>query len=109
VAAKPVLLDGRSAAPVHDLMIRRLFLALLALGALGLPVAQLHAQDRTITGRITDEQGSPVAGVSDAMSGTQPRAFSGPDGACTITARGDITVVSTTATNRPFLDNTANR
>lgn len=27
----------------------------------------------------------------------------------TITARGDITVTSTTATNRPFLDNTANR
>ena len=27
----------------------------------------------------------------------------------TITARGDITVSSTTATNRPFLDNTANR
>lgn len=27
----------------------------------------------------------------------------------TITSRGDITVVSTTATNRPFLDNTANR
>ena len=27
----------------------------------------------------------------------------------TIGARGDITIVSTTATNRPFLDNTANR
>ena len=27
----------------------------------------------------------------------------------TIGARGDITVVSTTATNRPFLDDTANR
>jgi hypothetical protein len=27
----------------------------------------------------------------------------------TISARGDITVVSTTATNRPFLDNTTNR
>ena len=27
----------------------------------------------------------------------------------TITARGDITVISTTATNRPFLDNTLNR
>jgi len=27
----------------------------------------------------------------------------------TITARGDVTVTSTTATNRPFLDNTANR
>jgi hypothetical protein len=27
----------------------------------------------------------------------------------TITARGDITVTSTTATDRPFLDNTANR
>lgn len=26
-----------------------------------------------------------------------------------ISARGDITVVSTTATNRPFLDNTTNR
>lgn len=29
--------------------------------------------------------------------------------AYTITARGDMTVVSSTATNRPFLDNTANR
>lgn len=27
----------------------------------------------------------------------------------TVTARGDMTVVSTTATNRPFLDNTSNR
>jgi hypothetical protein len=27
----------------------------------------------------------------------------------TITARGDMTITSTTATNRPFLDNTANR
>jgi hypothetical protein len=27
----------------------------------------------------------------------------------TVTARGDMTVVSTSATNRPFLDNTANR
>ena len=27
----------------------------------------------------------------------------------TITARGDVTVTSTSATNRPFLDNTANR
>ena len=27
----------------------------------------------------------------------------------TIGARGDMTVTSTTATNRPFLDNTANR
>jgi hypothetical protein len=27
----------------------------------------------------------------------------------TVSARGDMTVVSTTATNRPVLDNTANR
>ena len=27
----------------------------------------------------------------------------------TVSARGDMTVTSTTATNRPFLDNTANR
>jgi hypothetical protein len=32
-----------------------------------------------------------------------------PGRAYTITARGDITVVSTTAANRPFLDNTVNR
>ena len=33
----------------------------------------------------------------------------GPGRMFTVGARGDITVVSTTATNRPFLDNTANR
>jgi hypothetical protein len=27
----------------------------------------------------------------------------------TVGARGDITITSTTATNRPFLDNTTNR
>ena len=47
--------------------------------------------------------GSPTNVISrDAVSFSGGRAY-------TITARGDITVTGTTATNRPFLDNTLNR
>jgi len=52
--------------------------------------------------------GTRYAGVStNAISRTGVSFFAGR--IYTIGARGDITVVSTTATNRPFLDNTANR
>lgn len=47
--------------------------------------------------------GSPTNAVTrTGVSFTAGRVY-------TISARGDITVVSTTATNRPFLDNTLNR
>ncbi|MFN0097163.1 MAG: DUF4397 domain-containing protein [Gemmatimonadaceae bacterium] len=48
-----------------------------------------------------------VAGVSNIITRTNVDFVGGRT--YTIGARGDITVVSTTATNRPFLDNTANR
>ena len=52
--------------------------------------------------------GARYAGVTtDAISRTSVTFLAGR--MYTIGARGDITVVSTTATNRPFLDNTANR
>lgn len=45
--------------------------------------------------------------TSNAISRTALSFVAG--GTYTISARGDITITSTTATNRPFLDNTANR
>ncbi len=52
---------------------------------------------------VTRYTGSPTAVISrTAVSFSGNRAY-------TITARGDITVTGTTATNRPFLDNTINR
>jgi len=52
--------------------------------------------------------GTRYAGVStNAISRTGVSFLAGR--VYTIGARGDITVTSTTATNRPFLDNTANR
>lgn len=52
--------------------------------------------------------GARYAGVTtNAISRTGVSLLAGR--VYTIGARGDITVVSTTATNRPFLDNTANR
>jgi hypothetical protein len=52
--------------------------------------------------------GARVAGsATNAISRTAVQFVNGKT--YTISARGDMTVVSTTATNRPFLDNTANR
>jgi hypothetical protein len=52
--------------------------------------------------------GTRVAGSStNAIARTGVQFVNGKT--YTISARGDMTVVSTTATNRPFLDNTANR
>jgi hypothetical protein len=73
--------------------------SLLALLGLTLVAAPAFAQQRTITGKVTSAQGKVTrAGVS---------LFGGH--VYTIGARGDITITSTTATNRPFLDNTSNR
>jgi hypothetical protein len=49
-----------------------------------------------------------VAGSSTNVITRTAVSFSGGH-VYTVTSRGDMTVVSTTATNRPFLDNTANR
>src|SRR6185436_7114666 len=44
---------------------------LLLLIAAFLGIVQLHAQDKTITGRITDEKGSPVPKASVVAKGTK--------------------------------------
>ena len=86
-----------------------------ALAGLFLAAAQASAQQKTVPGKVTTEQGTPLADVSSTRSPTRIPwvtrtgvSFLGGR-IYTIGARGDITVTSTTATNRPILDNTANR
>lgn len=52
--------------------------------------------------------GSSTNIITRTSTSSSPVSFNGSH-VYTITARGDITVTSTTATNRPFLDNTANQ
>lgn len=60
-----------------------------------------------LPGGIYDLRGRVTGATTDAVVRTAVTFLAGR--VYTISARGDITVVSTTATNRPFLDNTANR
>lgn len=76
--------------------------------ALGSAVAYKGAGAFTSLPVGSYDLGARVSGAAtDAITRTSV-AFSGGK-VYTISARGDITVVSTTATNRPILDNTANR
>src|SRR5690349_5556786 len=53
------------------------------------------AQTRTITGTVTDETGSPVAGASVRLKGTPTGIAADNNGQCRIQAKtGDIIVVS---------------
>lgn len=61
----------------------------------------------SLPGGIYDLSTRVPGAAADAFSRTA-QSFS-PGRVYTISARGDITVTSTTATNRPFLDNTLNR
>lgn len=60
-----------------------------------------------LPGGVYDLSTRVPGSATDAISRPGVSFLSGR--AYTIGARGDITVISTTATNRPFLDNTANR
>lgn len=82
----------------------------------------LHAPAITIGGSVAYKNGGAFTPVPEAAYDLRARyagdtttkilregvSFGGGH-AYTITARGDITITSTTATNRPQLDNTANR
>lgn len=78
-------------------------------GAVGGPVAYKSA------GAFVGFQGSGVVDLYTLQAGSNTPVITRtavtmlPGRVYTITARGDMTVTSTTATNRPFLDNTANR
>jgi hypothetical protein len=61
----------------------------------------------TVPGAVYDLRARATGATTDAVVRTAVSFSAGR--VYTITARGDITVVSTTATNRPFLDNTLNR
>lgn len=79
-----------------------------AVTALGAAVAYKTAGAFTALPEGTYDLSTRVAGAStDAITRTGVAFSRGR--VYTISARGDITITSTTATNRPFLDNTANR
>jgi hypothetical protein len=90
----------------------------------------LYAKDTTVTPNTEVALGAAIAyqgagaftkippgvyNLSTRLAGSSTNViarsavFFGPGKVYTISARGDITVTSTTATNRPILDNTANR
>lgn len=56
---------------------------------------QLSAQNRTVTGKITDDQGVPLQGVTVSVKGTNTATQTGSDGTFSITAPGDGTLVFT--------------
>lgn len=75
---------------------------------IGAEVAYMGAGAFTAVPNGVYNLGTRYAGVgTNAISRTLVSFVAGR--VYTIGARGDITIVSTTATNRPFLDNTANR
>jgi len=76
--------------------------------AIGAAVAYKGAGAFTAVAPAVYDLGTRLSGVTtNAISRTAVSFVAGR--VYTITARGDMTVTSTTATNRPFLDNTANR
>ena len=54
-------------------------------------VSVLHAQDRNITGQVTDETGEAVPGVSIVVSGTVSGTISGADGSYSLTVPAGAT------------------
>ncbi len=55
--------------------------------------SQLLAQNRTITGRIADAQGNPVANASITVKGTSVGTTSGPDGSFSLTVPQNATTL----------------
>lgn len=68
---------------VYFLMKLRVLTSLLGLVLLAAPLA---AQQRTVTGRVTGEQGSPLTGVAVLIKGTQLGTQTGPNGQYSIRA-----------------------
>ena len=71
----------------------RKILTLISLLVLNFMVAT--AQTRTITGKVTDENGGAVEGASVIIKGTRTGTAAGPDGSFKISAKpGDVLVIS---------------
>lgn len=67
-------------------MCKRSPLALSFVVALFLPFAALTAQQRTITGRVTSEQGAPLSAVSVVVKGTETRTSTNNEGRYSVEA-----------------------
>ncbi|MBL7737712.1 MAG: TonB-dependent receptor [Chitinophagaceae bacterium] len=69
---------------------------LLLLCAFLLPVLAVSAQGRTITGKITDENGSPIAGATVGVKGSRTAVSTNADGMYSITvdAKAKVLIVS---------------
>jgi TonB-linked SusC/RagA family outer membrane protein len=59
---------------------------LFVLTSLFFVTAQVFAQQQTVTGKVTTEQGAPLSGVQVSVEGTNNRAVTGPDGSFSIVA-----------------------
>src|SRR5258708_8285661 len=57
---------------------------LLLMGSCLLLVGHAFSQNKTITGRVTDETGKPVPGASIIIKGSRTGTSSGPDGSFSI-------------------------
>lgn len=77
-------------------MLKRKLLRLSCLFAILLSLTtHLLAQNRTVTGRVTDDQGKGLQGVTVSVKGTNTATQTDADGSFTITAPGDGTLVFT--------------
>ena len=59
---------------------------LFVLTSLFLVAAQVFAQQQTVTGKVTSEQGAPLSGVTVSVKGTTMRTLTTPDGTYSIVA-----------------------
>lgn len=73
-------------------------LLLLMLGML-LISAQLLAQNRTITGKVTDEAGNPIANASIVIKGTKVGTTAGPDGTFSLVVPADAKTLVVSSVN----------
>src|SRR5689334_2375278 len=67
---------------------------LLLLCAVCLCVVQLWAQQKTITGRVTDENGNAVAGATVVMKGSSKGVVTRPDGSFLISLPDNVTTLT---------------
>ncbi len=56
-----------------------------------LAIGQLHAQQKTITGKVTDENGNPISGASVLVKNSSKGVSTKPDGSFSINVDNDVT------------------
>src|SRR4030095_35353 len=67
--------------------------------AIVLSISHLWAQQRTITGKVTDDKGAPIPGASIAAKGTNTGTTSNADGVFSITVPAKATTLVVSSIN----------